>query len=99
MLAIVIALGALDTFGTELLGGGYDCRLSVALWFLGERSVLADSGHGPPPDLRLLNPAGVPEQELAPIVTHPAAGSSRSGHREPLSNQRTGVRHCEGHRS
>lgn len=35
LLAIVIALGISETLGVNLLGGGYDYRQSVALWFRG----------------------------------------------------------------
>jgi nitrate reductase gamma subunit len=35
LLAIVIALGIAETVGTGLLGGGYNYRQSVALWFRG----------------------------------------------------------------
>ncbi len=35
VLAVVIVLGILETVGTGLLGGGYDYRQSVALWFRG----------------------------------------------------------------
>ncbi len=35
LLAIVIALGVAETVGVNLLGGGYDYRQSVALWFRG----------------------------------------------------------------
>ncbi len=35
LLAIVIVLGIIPTVGVNLLGGGYDYRMSVALWFRG----------------------------------------------------------------
>ncbi|MGH3123845.1 MAG: respiratory nitrate reductase subunit gamma [Streptosporangiaceae bacterium] len=35
LLAIVIVMGIAETFGVGLLGGGYDYRQSVALWFRG----------------------------------------------------------------
>jgi nitrate reductase gamma subunit len=35
LLAIVIVMGILETVGTGLLGGGYDYRQSVSLWFRG----------------------------------------------------------------
>ncbi|MBV9140411.1 MAG: respiratory nitrate reductase subunit gamma [Pseudonocardiales bacterium] len=35
LLTIVIILGIIPTVGVNLLGGGYDYRMSVALWFRG----------------------------------------------------------------
>ncbi|MGH3720118.1 MAG: respiratory nitrate reductase subunit gamma [Pseudonocardiaceae bacterium] len=35
LLTIVIVLGIIPTVGVTLLGGGYDYRMSVALWFRG----------------------------------------------------------------
>lgn len=35
LLAIVICLGMVETVGVNLLGGGYDYRASVAVWFRG----------------------------------------------------------------
>ncbi|MBO0894531.1 MAG: respiratory nitrate reductase subunit gamma [Acidimicrobiales bacterium] len=35
LLAIVIVMGIIETVGVGLLGGGYNYRLSVALWFRG----------------------------------------------------------------
>ncbi|MGH9080571.1 MAG: respiratory nitrate reductase subunit gamma [Acidimicrobiales bacterium] len=35
LLALVIVMGILETIGVGLLGGGYDYRQSVALWFRG----------------------------------------------------------------
>jgi nitrate reductase gamma subunit len=35
LLAIVIVMGIIETVGVGLLGGGYDYRQSVALWFRG----------------------------------------------------------------
>jgi nitrate reductase gamma subunit len=35
LLAIVIVIGIIETVGVGLLGGGYDYRQSVALWFRG----------------------------------------------------------------
>jgi nitrate reductase gamma subunit len=35
LLAIVIVMGIIETVGVNLLGSGYDYRLSVALWFRG----------------------------------------------------------------
>lgn len=35
LLAVVIGLGIAETVGVNLLGSGYDYRLSVALWFRG----------------------------------------------------------------
>lgn len=35
LLAIVIVMGIVETIGVGLLGGGYDYRQSVALWFRG----------------------------------------------------------------
>jgi nitrate reductase gamma subunit len=45
LLALVIVLGMIETLGVNLLGGGYDYRLTVAVWF---RSLLTLS---PRPDL------------------------------------------------
>jgi nitrate reductase gamma subunit len=35
LLAIVIVMGIIETVGVGLLGGGYNYRMSVALWFRG----------------------------------------------------------------
>jgi nitrate reductase gamma subunit len=35
LLAIVIVMGIVETIGVGLLGGGYDYRMSVSLWFRG----------------------------------------------------------------